>query len=121
MSEYQLLKQHFLIINSVNCRVLNGNKNGKPSQYHRDQCRQWLRKYIKVFEPEKIMLFGNYAINTLLNEWGISKYINESMILTEEKIFDINTQVIRSYHPSAMIYNREREKDIRKSIELLRS
>lgn len=42
------------------------------------------------------------------------------MLLTEEKIFDINITCIRSYHPSAMIYTKSREKDIRESIKLLK-
>jgi uracil-DNA glycosylase family 4 len=66
MAEYQLRKQDFLIMNSVNCRVLNGKKNGKPSEAHRDCCRPWIRKYIKVFQPRKIILFGNFALHTIL-------------------------------------------------------
>lgn len=120
MAEYQLTKEMFLIINSVNCRPMNGNKNGKPSEYHRKCCNPWLRKYIKVFKPKKIILFGNYAINTLLGEWGISKFYTGNILLTEEKIFDIKLNVIRSYHPSALIYDKKKEDDLRKSIKLLR-
>lgn len=120
MAEYQLTKEMFLILNSVNCRVMNGNKNGKPSEYHRYCCRPWLIKYFRVFRPKKLILFGNYAMHTILGEWGISKFYTENFLLTEERFSDINISVIRSYHPSALIYDKKKEDDLRKSIELLR-
>lgn len=120
MAEYQLKREDFIILNSVNCRSKKGNKNITPSEYHRTCCRPWLRKYIRVFEPEKILLMGNPSMHTILGEWGISKFYKENILLTEEKIFDITTEVIRSYHPSAMIYTKTREQDIRKSIQLLK-
>ena len=120
MTEYQFLKEHFIILNSVNCRVMNGNKNGKPSELHRDCCRKWIKAYIGVFKPEKIMLLGNYAIHTMTNEWGVGEFYKKDKLLTESDIFGIDTKLIRSYHPSAMIYNKEREKELRKSIELLK-
>ena len=117
-AEYQLLKEDFIILNSVNCRVVNKGKNGKPSEYHRNQCRQWLKAYIRVSAPEKIVLMGNYAMHTITTQWGISKYNNS---LTEENIFGIDVRVIRSYHPSSMIYNKkEREEDLRKTLKLIK-
>jgi len=119
-AEYQLRKQDFLIMNSVNCRVMNGKKNGKPSETHRDCCRIWLRKYIKVFQPRKLILCGNYALHTVLGLWGITKFYDESMLLTHEDIYGINVDVVKSIHPSAMIYSKDKEKDLRKSIELIK-
>lgn len=119
-ADYHLSKEMFIILNSVNCRVLNGNKNGKPSEYHRDCCRDWLRKYIKVFQPEKILLCGNYAIHTILGEWGITKFYKENNLLTEHKIYDINTKMIRMIHPSSMIYNNGRKDNIISSLKLLK-
>ena len=34
-SEYQLVERDFVILSSVNCKMING----KPSEYHRDCCR----------------------------------------------------------------------------------
>lgn len=68
MAEYQLKRENFLIMNSVNCRSKKGNKNITPSEHHRTCCRPWLRKYIKVFKPDKILLMGNPSIHTILGE-----------------------------------------------------
>lgn len=120
MSEYQFLKEDFIILNSVNCRVLNGRKNGKPSELHREKCRVWLKLYIKSFKPEKIMVLGNYALHTITGEWGIGKFYNSNKLMTEMDLFGIKTKVIRSYHPSALIYDRKKEDQLRKSIEILK-
>lgn len=42
------------------------------------------------------------------------------MLLTNEEIFGINIGVVRSYHPSALIYDKKKEDDLRKSIKLLK-
>lgn len=119
LEEYQLTKDQFLIMNSVNCRVMDGRKNGKPSEYHRNMCRPWIRKYMKVFQPNIVLLFGNYSIHTILKEWGITKY---NGLLTEENLFDsINTKVIRCFHPSAMIYDKSKKDKILKTIKLFKS
>lgn len=117
MSEFQFLKKMFLIFNSANCRVLNGNKNGKPSEYHRDCCRDWNRKYLKIVEPKKLILFGNYAIHTITGEWGVSKLSGTSSI---ENIFGIDMEVIRCYHPSSVIYDKSKEESIRECIQKLK-
>lgn len=120
MAEYQLRKEDFLIVNTVNCRPMNGNKNGKPSEHHRNCCKPWIQKYIKIFQPDKILLFGNYALHAILGEWGIGKFYKEDMLLTKENVFGSIYSVVRSYHPSAMIYDKKKEQDIRKSIKLLK-
>lgn len=116
LAEYQLTKNMFLIMNSVNCRVLNGRKNGKPSELHRDSCRDWIRKYIKVFQPDTLLLFGNYAMHTITGEWGINSFYPNGL-LTEEEIYDIKMNVIRSTHPSSMIYGGDARNKVIQSIE----
>lgn len=118
MEQFDLQKSQFLILNSVNCRVLNGNKNGKPSEAHRDACRSWIRKYVKVFEPEHLLLFGNYAMHTITGEWGVTKW---NATVSEETVYNINMQVIRSFHPSAMIYGGDKREMISESIKKFKS
>ena len=55
----------FLIINSVQC-IVTGRKgdyinNGKPTKEQLDCCQNYVRKYIKIVNPEKILCLGNYA------------------------------------------------------------
>lgn len=117
-SKFNIKKDHCFIINSTNCRPIDGNKNGKPTELQRDRCREWIRKYFKILQPEKILLLGNYSMHTFLNEWGIMKKYNESL-LTTDYIYGIKVKVIRSVHPSMCIYQGEEGKSkLLKSMEL---
>ncbi|MFW6014802.1 MAG: uracil-DNA glycosylase family protein [bacterium] len=119
MKEFNITKEECFIINSTNCRPLNGNKNGKPSQLQMDRCKLWIRKYFKVLEPQKIILLGNYALSTFLNEWGILKFYEEDNLFTEEIIYGKNIKVVKSLHPSMCIYKGEWGKErLKDSIKL---
>jgi uracil-DNA glycosylase family 4 len=72
MSIYGFKKEEFGIIHSINCY----NKN-KPSESHRDNCREWLAKFINRINPELIICCGNFALHTITGKWGISKYENK--------------------------------------------
>lgn len=108
MAEYFGYKREdFLIINSVNCRPVVGNKNGKPTYFQTELCRVWVRKYLKVFKPEKMIIFGAYALFTLLNKNGIMK---ESGSVEFDEEFD--TPIAKSIHPAMIIYNKTRGKQM---------
>lgn len=121
MKQYGIAKEECFIINSANCRLVNGNKNGKPSEFHRDTCRKWIRKYFKILQPDKILLLGNFAMHTFVDEWGILKKY-ENNLFTNEVIFDKNVDVVRSVHPSMCIYRGEDGKNkLLKSIGLFKN
>lgn len=121
LAEYGFTKRDFLILNTVQCRVINkGNKTGKPSELHRKTCQEWIKKYIKILKPEKILLFGNFAINTMVGQWGIDDFYKKDNLITEEEIYGVRTTIIKSCHPGSIAYEKWREKDLRKSLELLK-
>jgi uracil-DNA glycosylase family 4 len=110
----------FLIINTVQCRPVRGNSNGKPNETQIKKCQSYLRKYLKVVKPEKILCLGNYA-----------KYIftgNLQGILRERGHFmegDIGDgyvfPVMFTVHPAYCIYNREEgEEYLQKDITLFK-
>ena len=117
MAEQGLTKEMFMVINSVNCRSMKGSRNIPPSEHHRSCCRKWLKKYFQVFQPDKVVLMGNPSIHTALGVWGVSKVAGE---LTNEEVFGIYTTVIKSYHPSAMIYGPDKKENIVKCIQKLK-
>ena len=122
MAEEGFTKNEFLIMNSVQCRVVKkGNKTGKPSVLHRKMCKSWIEKYFRILLPEKILLFGNFAINSIMGEWGLEKFYKNDTLMTENKLFGSKVKIIRSYSPGSIIYEPSREKDLRRSIRLLRS
>ena len=93
----------FSIINSVQCML----GNTKPTDFQLDCCQDYVRKYIKILKPEKILCLGNYA-----------KYIftgDTVGVLSQRGIFndftlsgsDIKYPVLITIHPAYCIYNSE--------------
>ena len=96
-----LKREDFIIINTVNCRPIDkdGN-NGKPTPDQCDTCFPYMRKYLRIVKPEKIILLGNYAVGSLTGEnSGIMKK-NSSVVRNE--FFNLN--MVLSVHPSMCIY-----------------
>jgi len=104
---YKLLKLHrdsFAIINTVNCRPTDGVRNLKPSPEQVSQCRQWIRKFIKVVDPEKILILGNYAMGTMIGRSsGILRMNGVDGTLKEYG----RLPYVISIHPAYCIYNKE--------------
>lgn len=102
-------KSDFLIINSVNCRAVKSgtNANGKPTRNQLHACQPWIRKYLKVVNPEKILCLGNYA----------KYYFTESYegVMSQRGVFrqyqlDPSTRsypVLITVHPAFILYNEE--------------
>jgi len=100
-----LFRSEFAIINSVNCRPTDGIRNLKPERGDQYACKQWIRKFLKVIEPEKILILGNYAMGTMLNKHsGIVRYN-----ATEGNLdpYYKNTPFVISVHPAYTIYNKD--------------
>lgn len=113
MEQNNFHREDFLIINSVNCRPVIGNRNGKPTNMQMEQCRPWIRKYLKVLKPEAILLLGGYALFTILGKNDIMKHNGEKFYSKE---FDCS--ILCSVHPAYIIYNpKGGEQMLRESIE----
>ena len=103
MKLHGFYREQFLIINSVNCRPVDGNKNGKPTYEQINTCKKWVRKYIKVLQPKAILSLGNYAMYNILGEsQGI---MNMNGLHVKGNEYESN--VILSIHPSMCIYRGE--------------
>ena len=96
-----LRKEDFVIINTVNCRPVNNDgSNGKPTNDQCETCFPYMRKYLKIVKPEKILLLGNFAVGVFTGEYsGIMKK-NSNVEWNEE--FGVN--IVLSVHPSMCIY-----------------
>lgn len=100
----RLHRSYFGVINTVNCRPTDGVRNLKPTSEQCLQCHQWIRKFIKIIEPEKILILGNYAMGTMLGRnTGIVRMNGVDGTLKE---FDRLPYVI-GVHPAYCIYNRD--------------
>lgn len=99
---YGYNREDFLIINSVNCRAIDGRTNGKPTDRQMEICRKWMVKYLKVLKPRKILILGGYALSTAIggNKSGILK-VNSVSVFSE--VF--NATCVISVHPAFSLYN----------------
>ncbi len=115
-------REDFLIINSVNCRPIDSTgRNGKPSSKQIDECDDWVRKYIRVVQPKKMILLGNFAIGKFFPQYksGITKRNGTKELL---EYHDIRIPTILSVHPAYSIYNSIRgEAMLKTSLEELKN
>lgn len=115
-------RSDFLIINSVNCRCIKDgtNANGKPTRSQLHACQDWLRKYLKVVNPEKILCLGNYAKYYFTESYeGI---MSQRGVFRQYKLDDDSRSypVLFTVHPAFLIYQEERIKELREDLELFR-
>jgi uracil-DNA glycosylase family 4 len=107
LEKYKFESKDFLIVNTVQCRPVRGNTNGKPNEAQIKECQRHLRRYLKIVNPEKILCLGNYAKYIFTgNYYGILKErgsFNEHRIENDGTVFP----VLFTIHPAYCIYNRE--------------
>jgi len=117
MNKYGFRKEEFLIINSVQCRPTNGRKNLKPDIGQINTCRHIWKKYIKVLNPYRMLVLGNYAMGAVTGEYkGI---LNKNSRPYYSRTFESN--FIASVHPSYCIYNGQDGYNLlKKSIKIFR-
>ncbi len=116
MDKYSFRKEEFAIINSIQCRpVTETGANGKPTLRDMSNCRPWIRKFIRILEPHKILLLGNYAKAVSEEErysgpGGIGGIMRMNATYKLNNIFIQGIPVVYSVHPSMCIYKGEEGK-----------
>lgn len=110
-------KEQFLIINAINCRPVDGNRNGKPTQEQMEICHKWVMRYINVLLPLRGILLGAYAQRSLLKEDNsVTKCNATAAPLIVENFNSPFVPVIRSVHPAYALYNEEGKRLLEESI-----
>lgn len=108
MKRFGFRKQEFIVINSVNCKP-SFNPSNKPTLGQIQLCHPWIRMYIKVVKPEKILVMGNFAMSSMIGEKDgiVSKtgFIRQYFVKFEQKGLTLPVPVVLSVHPSYAIYN----------------
>jgi uracil-DNA glycosylase family 4 len=104
----------FLIINSIQCKP-----NVRPTFTQLSNCKDYIRKYLKIINPEKILCLGNY-----------SKYIftgNATGVLRErgkflDGVFEgLNFPVLITVNPGYCLYNEEGKDILREDIKTFKN
>ena len=110
MDQFGLRKELFGIINSVQCRPLTSTgSNDNPTKKQCGRCYPWIRKFIKIINPEKALILGNYAKSQIIGgePMGIMSRIGE---YTVNSSFGRDIFFYFSVHPSVCIYKGEEGK-----------
>ena len=110
LSDIDLYREDFLIVNSVNCRPVTDNKNGKPTSEEISSCSDWVRKYIRIVKPQKILVMGKYAIDSFNGILKQNLLPSDSIVenngrSTFVEFYGIPITVVISVHPAYTIYN----------------
>lgn len=95
--EYMALKEdEWAVINTLKCRP---PANRTPTKKEIDICRPFLTAQLELMNPKIIILLGNTA----------EKAYGETLSWGESKTDENGRQVVKIFHPAALIYQRSRE------------
>lgn len=95
----------FLIINSVQCRS-DVRNFGKPTPDQLDKCHDFIRKYLKVIRPEKVLCLGNYGKHIFTNN-VIGVMRQRGSFVEYDLGHDTTIPVLCTISPSYCIHNRD--------------
>jgi uracil-DNA glycosylase family 4 len=119
MDKHYFRKEEFAIINSIQCRPVTATgSNGKPKSSHMENCRPWIRKFIRILEPHRVLLLGNYAKSVFEeNNPSMGGIMGLNGTYRMNNLYIENLPVVYSVHPSMCIYKgKEGEQLLEKSI-----
>jgi uracil-DNA glycosylase family 4 len=105
MAKYGFRRDEFGIINRVQCRPMDGSKNGKPSPLEMHHCVKWVRKFIKCLDPKGIILLGNYAKSLIDGKNGGIEQLNARKFLVPDTLTERDIYCVFSVHPAVGIYD----------------
>lgn len=109
-----------------NCRPVIDGKNGKPTTEEIQMCSNWVRKYIRIIRPRKMLVMGKYAIDSFNSIVGGDVLPTGSIVENNGSIifvsfFDVQVHVVVSVHPAYTIYQPEiGMKALKHSIEVFK-
>lgn len=109
-----LSRDSVYITNVVKCRPPN---NRVPTDEERGSCIDYLRAEIDIINPRVVCVLGNTASNSVLGVGEITK--NHGRVIERD-----GRKYFLTFHPAAIIYNRELsrefEADIQRLVEIVR-
>lgn len=107
MREFKLVRNDFALINTIQCRPIRRNSNGKPTLEQMERCSVYVNKFIEIVKPKKIIIFGAYA------KFGYFDGSMKGVIKANGRTRIINgVPSVLSVHPALCIYMREEGKEL---------
>ena len=100
MDKYALRKEEFAIINSIQCRPVTETGSNNPTMSNMIRCRPWIRKFIKILEPHKVLVLGNYAKAVSEDSNNIGGIMSMNGIYRINSVYIESLPVVYSIHPN---------------------
>jgi len=101
-------RNEFLELNTVQCYTDKSKRKGrynKPSVAHREECRYWFNRYADIIEPEKILVMGNVAMETITGEFDGIVEKNGTVVrvnvagLRTDCVLSVGTSYLQEFGP----------------------
>jgi len=102
LSAAGLQRDDVFVSNVAKCRP---PENRRPTTAESDSCEPYLEREIEVLQPKLVVLLGDTALKRFFPEGELASAHGRLQKKGQSTFFS-------SYHPAAMIYNRELEKVI---------
>jgi DNA polymerase len=95
----------YIIMNTIQCK-----SSDKPTQYQMDKCFVYIKHLLLKYRPKLVVLYGTYPIIDILGfEPPVKNYVGR---FYEKEIDDISFNFFAMYHPSTLLYRKDKYYDI---------
>jgi len=113
-----LKREDVYITNILKCRP---PRNRDPEENEIIACSPFLKKQIEIINPKVVCSLGRYAMNFLMDEFGLGKEI-EPISKAHGKIFKVKSGpfLIPFYHPAVAVYNASMKNCLIEDFKILR-
>ncbi len=96
--------------------------NRLPRRDEVKACTPYLERQIRIVKPKLIVALGNCSTKYLLSQLG-KEYERVGEVRGKAfsgKLFDTDVEVVPTFHPAAVLYDRTKEETIREDFQLVR-
>ncbi len=96
--------------------------NRLPRRDEVKACTPYLERQIRIVKPKVIVTLGNCSTSYLLSQLG-KEYERLGEVrgkVFSGELFDINVEVVPTFHPAAVLYDRTKEETIKEDFQLAR-
>lgn len=117
-----LSRRDFAIIHTVQCHADLSKRKGRtimPAKEHRRSCSHWVDTFIGIIRPEKIIVFGNVAMEEICGVFsGITK---DNGDVIKPKIGGYVYPTVLSVSPNFLKSGKNGEKMLKKSLDVFKN
>lgn len=100
------VENNCIVMNTVQCRPVAGNKNGKPTSIQIEKCSIWIKKVVNKYSFRLMILYGTFPIQLVL---GASPPIRNVVgRFYETSYFGKKLVCFAMYHPATLVYDNKK-------------